>query len=117
MARVRPRPDRTNRHGAVHTGIRDRDDLVVRRDANRAQCQLERVRAAGNADAMRDATEFGELRLEGGHVSAEYERSRADDLVKRGAQLRNVGLVVPPQIVQRDMHVRGNVMRKVGSRL
>jgi hypothetical protein len=86
--------DRVDRDHCGRGGIRHRDHLVARPDADRLQAKHNRVRAVVDTHAVRDPVVVGELTLEPRDAWPEHELARAEDLVDRGEDLVALGFVL-----------------------
>ena len=77
-------------------------DLAARAHADRAQGELERVGAVGDADAVRDLRERGVRGLEPADGRPADERRGREDLVEARAHLLGDLGLLGPQVHQRD---------------
>ena len=94
-----------DRRRRVHPGIRRGRDLVARTDRERAQRELERIRAVADGDALGGPAVRREFALEGLDLRAEDVPAAIVDARNRRVELGAQRRVVARQIVQRD-HAR-----------
>ena len=81
------RADVHDREDRRDVGVGDGDDLVARPDPERPQGEMQRGRAAADADAMGDLPVGGELRLERGQVRTHREARAGQARLEGGSQL------------------------------
>jgi hypothetical protein len=83
-------------------GVRRRDHLVARLDADREQGDRQRIRARGDADRVASAAEGGELVLEGAELLREDEPAAAEDATDRAVDLLAVPGGVAREVQKRN---------------
>jgi hypothetical protein len=83
-------------------GVRRDDHLVARADAPRAQDEVQRVEAVGDADRVRGAAVGGELALEGLDLGAEDVAARSEDAFAGLPQRGEVGRVDAAEVEERQ---------------
>src|SRR5262249_61760994 len=84
-------------------GVCRQDDFITRADGERPHDEMQRIGAAGDADAVPDADISGECFLEFGDRPAENETAARADAGQRTLQLRGEGLVVALQTEERNL--------------